>query len=66
MSNGLIPKNPLKRLFELCVLFLCCALALWVAVLVIEHIWLWLVVGAVVAAASLGAVWWLRGRTGRW
>lgn len=63
MANNLIPKNPIEKLFELCLLVLGCAVALWIAVVVIEHIWVWLVVSGVVAT-GIGIVMWYRRR--RW
>lgn len=67
MSKGLIPKNPLALLFEMCVLLLGCVLALWFAIQLIEQIWVWLVVGGIVLLAIGVAVWWIRtGRTRRY
>lgn len=65
MANGLIPKNPIEKLFELCLLILGCAVALWIAVVVIEHIWVWLVVGGVVTLGIGIVVLWFRSRWGR-
>ena len=60
------PKGWIDQLVGLCFGILVGALALYGAVLLIEAIWLWLVLGAGLLLIVVGAVALLRGRPGSW
>ena len=60
-SNG-----PLRRAWTGAWLVLGACFALWLAVQLISAVWLWLVVGGAVVAATYLLVSWLRWRQRRW
>ncbi len=49
-----------------CIGVLVGSLALYGAVLVIQHIWVWLCVSLLTGSGIACLVWWLRRRAGRW
>lgn len=59
-------RSVLGRLASASTLVLLCAFLLWLAIWLIQQIWLWLLVGLIVALVMVVAVRVLRARRDRW
>lgn len=59
------PTGLAERCFRVCLMLLGCVIALNVAICLLRQIWIYLLLGVLVAVPVVALVWWL-GRRGRW
>ena len=58
--------GPVRAFWNAALLVLAACVLLWLAVQVIESIWIWLLVGAIIAVLGWALVVWWRWRRSRW
>ncbi|GEM_PF-3165920 len=60
------PRSLVHRFFVGCLLLLGGVIALQLALSVLAQIWGWLLLGAMLVAATIAALWFIRSRRDRW